>query len=66
MVNLVSGCCEIFFPNKNVICIDRGISQVHDNKISISSASCIIRRTQLKFKRHSLLRLLTITVCQEK
>ena len=33
MINLVSGCCDKRFE-KNVSCMDRGIAQGHDNKIS--------------------------------
>ena len=33
MIDLVSGCSDKLFPQKNVGCMGKGISKCHDNKI---------------------------------
>ena len=67
MVYLVLGCCKKLPPpkkktkqikskqtkKKNVSCMGREIPQGHDNKISRPSASFMIDRMQVKFKKQA-------------
>ena len=64
MVNLVSECCVKLFQ-KNVSCMGISIPQHHDTKISRSSASFIINRTQLTFINHLFLRLQISYLCMK-